>query len=202
MTSTSTTSDAWYLDAESYYVASSEASDYPVRQGDVFPGDLPGLDGWHACQVMHPTCELGKAAVAEIQVIRVEPLTRIKGKTDQAKVTVGFAEKDGKFAVAFAHTFFLPPCQEEGPPLFSNFREVATIAREHLTQEKRLAALTHDARVTFIRRALYWRFRIPLTLDETRGLEATRISNDPAFVGPRPDWAPMATTDEDHGTTA
>lgn len=197
MTSTSSTSHTSYLDADEYYVSPAEVAQYPVRQADLFPADHPSIAGWHACQLYHPTCELSKARVQEVQVIRVEPLARIGDTKQQANVVAGFSEKDGVFRVAHAETFFLPPFAAESTPLFSNFREVATLPRDGLTRERRLTALTHDARVTFIRRELYFRHRIALSFDEVRKLEATRISNDPAFEGPRPSWAPLVASLDD-----
>jgi hypothetical protein len=193
MTSTSSTSHTWYLDANEYYVSEDEVAAYPVRQGDLFPADLPEITEWHACQLVHPTCELNKASVEQVQVIRVEPLTRVGDPKQQATVVVGFSEKGGVFRIAHAHTFFLPPYADGIEPMFSNFREVQTVARDGFTFERRLAALTHDARVTFIRREMYFRYRHALTFEDVRKLEAQRISNDPAFQGPRPSWASAAT---------
>ena len=51
--------------------------------------------------------------------------------------------------------------------------------------------MTHDARVTFIRRAVYFRYRILLALDDIRRWEATRIASDPAFAGSRPHRAEL-----------
>jgi hypothetical protein len=76
--------------------------------------------------------------------------------------------------------------------MFSHFREIALVPKEHFTSERRLAALTHEARVTFIRRDFYFRYRIMLTFDDVEALEAVRISSDKNFVGPRPKWAPLA----------
>lgn len=52
-----------------------------------------------------------------------------------------------------------------------------------------LAAITHDCRVTFIRRYMYFRFRLAFALDDVRAWEAKRIAADPAFEGPMPPWA-------------
>lgn len=52
-----------------------------------------------------------------------------------------------------------------------------------------VGALTHGARVTFIRRYLYFRFRLALSFEQVRNLEAARVRADPAFQGPKPDWA-------------
>lgn len=188
MTSASSTSHTWYLDADDYYVPTDEASAYPVRQGDLFPANFSDIKDWHACQLIHPTCELGKASVEAVQVIRAEPLARVESQRQQAEVVAGFAEKGGTFRPAFAHTFFLPPYTDAGLPMFSNFREVAIVPQEDFTIEHRLAAITHDARVTFIRRKIYFRYRIALTFDDVQKLEARRISNDAMFQGPRPPW--------------
>ena len=51
--------------------------------------------------------------------------------------------------------------------------------------------VTHDARVCYIRRTLYWRQRWLVRLDEVRSLEANRISADTTFEGPRPIWAQL-----------
>jgi hypothetical protein len=194
MTSTSSTSDSWYLPAAEYYVPPAEADAYPVRQGDLFPAGLPDIEDWAACQLVHPTCELPKSSVMDVQVIRVEPIAeRINDQKQGAAVVAGFVEKDGAFRVAQASTFFLPPYAEDQPPMFSNFREVETVPREHFTVKRRLAALTHEARVTFIRREIYFRYRIALTYNVVRDLEAQRIGNDSAFKGPRPTWAPSST---------
>ena len=60
--------------------------------------------------------------------------------------------------------------------------------REQFSQAARTGTLTHDARVTLIRRYLYFRFRWSLSFDQVRAMEAARIAADPAFGGPRPDW--------------
>ena len=69
------------------------------------------------------------------------------------------------------------------------FREIASVARGRFSTEARVGALSHDARVTFTRRYLYFRFRLALSLDQVRDLEAARIHADRAFEGPKPAWA-------------
>jgi hypothetical protein len=181
--------DGWYPLAADYWVDPSEAGDYPLRQGDLFMAVETPYGHWDACQLIHPTCELAKAAVSEVQVIRVHRLDEIEDSGQQAAVVAGFRERNGVIGVAHAHTFFLAPAG--GGPLFSNFREVAVVSKAELP-ERRLAAMTHDTRVTFIRRALYFRYRILISLDDVRSWEATRIRNDPHFSGPRHEWAPPA----------
>jgi hypothetical protein len=177
--------DAWYPRADDYWVDSADEEAYPPRQGDLFAAVDTPYGRWEACQLIHPTCELAKAAVAEVQVIRVRPLDHIADPSQQAAVVAGFQERAGVLHVAFAHTYFLAPAG--GGPLFSNFREVALVPKEPLLQ-RRLRAMTHDARVTFIRRAIYFRYRILIGLGDVRRWEATGIADDPAFAGPRPEW--------------
>ncbi len=162
MTSTSPTSDSWYLDADEYYVAAEDATEYPVRQGDLFPPPRK----------------------------RDQGLARMPTRSSDMRASEG--EREGSAGHTRRATGFLPPYKADGEPMFSNFREIATLAKEHFTQGKRLAALTHDARVTFIRRAIYWDYRHFLSFEEVRSLEAARISSDSAFKGPRPSWAPAA----------
>lgn len=181
-------SDAWYLEADAYYVPAANADEYPLRQGDLIPGHETAGEEWLAAQIVHPTCELSKPTVKEIQVVRVRPLPDLPGDFDRALVVSGFSEKDGHRRVAVAHTFFLPPWEGTEEAWFANFREIATVDRESITQEERLAAMTHDCRVTFIRRWLYFRFRLSFSLDQVHNWEAQRISNDPNFGGPRPPW--------------
>jgi hypothetical protein len=182
-------SDAWYLDAAEYYVPVPERSAYPLRQGDLLPG--PAVDGepWYAALILHPTCELGKRAVDAIQVARVRPLGDLADDFQRSLVVAGYREVEGHRRVALASTFFLPPWEAGGEPCFANFRELATVPRPAATPAKRLAAITHNCRVTLIRRYLYFRFRLAFALADVRAWEAQRISSDPAFEGPRPSWA-------------
>ncbi len=182
----------WYLGSrDEYYVPARECASYPVRQGDVFAWpDMPA--GWKAAQLIHPTCELGKPAVKEIQVVRVEPFSGLRDDAQRALVVAGLTEKAGAWAIAMAHTFFLWPWGRIKDPHYANFREIAVVPRVAITADNRVATLTHNCRLTFIRRWLYFRFRILLSLDQVRDLEAGRISNDPHFEGPRPTWAPRA----------
>lgn len=111
---------------------------------------------------------------------------------DRTAVTYGFSEKDGNVRVAFANTFWLPPAEPAGEwsePMFADFREVACVDRDHFDASKRVRAMTHEARLYLIRRKIYFRYRWNLSIDDVRRTEAERISGDPAFTGPRPDWA-------------
>jgi len=184
--------DAWYLDAAAVYVPPHDAAAYPPRQGDIFGPIEVGGERWIACQLVHPTCDLKKPKVAQIQVVRVHALSEIPEPADRAAICTGWLERDGAILVAFAHTFFLPPITgaEVDEPLFSNFREVTQVDKGQLIDQiGRHAALTHEARVSFIRRKLYFRYRFGFSSEDVRALEAARIGNDPDFEGPRPAWA-------------
>ena len=184
--------DSPYLHHADYWVASAEAGEYPVRQGDLF-ANVQTADGAHfdAALIVHPTCELGKASVMHVPVARVYPLDALPDDNQRQRVVAGISEKDGGIRVAFAHTFFVAPVEGSalGFPMWANFRELALAPREQFSQDARIGALTHDARVTLIRRYLYFRLRWPLSFDQVRQMEAARIAADPAFAGPRPDWA-------------
>lgn len=182
-------SDAWYLDADEYYVPDDNVSEHPVRQGDLVIGPVIDGEHWCAAQIVHPTCELGKSTVKTIQVARVRPLSDLDDDFLRSLVVAGYSERDGERRVAVAHTFFLPPWTEGGEPSFSNFREPATVPRAASGVVHRLSAITHDCRVTFIRRWLYFRFRLGFSRDQVQAWEAARISADAAFVGPKPEWA-------------
>lgn len=175
-------SDAWYLDAGEYYVPRRQARRYPLRQGDLLGPMRVGNERWLAAQVVHPTCELGKDAVKLIQVARVRPLSDLDDDHLRALTVAGYGEDAGHRRVALAHTFFLPPWEPDGEPAFSSFREIARVDRT--AADSRAAALTHDCRVAFIRRWLYWRFRLAFSFDQVRAWEAVRITADPAFEGP------------------
>lgn len=71
--------------------------------------------------------------------------------------------------------------------MWADFRALALAPREQITEETRIGALTHDARVTFIRRYLYFRLRWSLGFGQVRDMEAARIAADAELAGPRPD---------------
>jgi hypothetical protein len=184
--------DSPYLSHTDYWVAADQAHEYPVRQGDLFANvEIDGGLRLDAALIIHPTCELGKASVANIQVAPVRSLESMPDQNQRQKVVAGISEKDGKLRVAFAHTFFVAPAantQLDGP-MWADLRDLPLAPREQFTIAARVAALTHDARVTLIRRYVYFRFRWSLTFNRVRGIEARRIAADPAFAGPRPQWA-------------
>jgi hypothetical protein len=180
-----------YLHHADYWVPAAEAGAYPVRQGDLF-ANIHTADGDHldAAMIVHPTCELGKASVTNVHVARVQPLDAIPDENQRQRVVAGISERAGSVRIAFAHTFFVAPVEGSALdiPMWANFRELVLAPREQFTEDARIGALTHDARVTFIRRYLYFRLRCSLSFEQVRGMEAARIGADPAFAGPRPDW--------------
>lgn len=185
-------SDSWYLEASGYYVPAGEATDFPVRQGDVFAG--PEVDGerWLAAQLVHPTCDLAKRPVRKVQLVRVRPLSDLSDDHWRRLVIMGYREREGHVQVAAAHTFFLPPWSAGGEPAYADFRDIVQVDRAAIEIGRRAAAITHDCRVTFIRRWLYFRFRHSFSFETIRDWEAQRIFGDPAFAGPGPSWATAA----------
>lgn len=184
----------WYPRYDSYYVPNPEPTEWPVRQGDVIsPPEQLGPesnDPWLACQIVHPSCEIGaKRDPKQLQVIRVLSLAEFTDANDQTSVVQGYKEKDDVAQIAFAYSFFLPPVPGFADPLYSDFRQIQVVPRSSLSPESRLGALTHDARVFFIRRKLYWEQRWFIEPEEVFRIEGERIRNDPNFVGPRPEWA-------------
>ena len=59
-----------YLHASAYYAADGDVDEYPPRQGDIFAYRDAGAE-WLSCMLIHPICELAKAVVPRVQVIRV-----------------------------------------------------------------------------------------------------------------------------------
>lgn len=191
MASSGGAAGTWYVHRSAYWVPAGQAADYPVRQGDLFGPVRVGSDSWGAAIIVHPTCELGKPSVGEIQVARVRSLSALPDDRQRVAVQAGLNERDGQVRVAFAHTFFVAPVPGShlAEPMWAHLREIAPAARGQFTREARIGALMHDARVTFIRRYLYFRFRLALSFEQVRDLEAARIGADPAFQGPPPAWA-------------
>lgn len=186
-------SEGWYPPAENYYVAEPDPAEYPVRQGDLMlpPSETPvgSNKPWLACLVIHPSCELGaKSHPPDPQVVRVLAL-RSASEKSQPDIVLGMREVNGASRVASASTFFLPPVGRLEEPMYGDFHQPARIPRAELSADRRIAALTHDARLYFIRRKLYWEQRWLMELDDVLGFERVRISNDSAFVGDKPAWA-------------
>lgn len=182
--------EAWYPHASDYYVDVAEAGAYPVRQGDVF-GAQADLTDWRGFLVLHPSCEIQTGKAKRVQVARLRAVSELADTFQQTAVTYGFTEDEGKVKVAFANTFWLPPATDSGElaePMFADLRDVSTIPVATVLPETRVRALSHDARVHLIRRLVYFLFRWNLPLTQVRKLEASRISADAMFAGPRPSW--------------
>jgi hypothetical protein len=181
----------WFPDREQYWIAGGETAAYPVRQGDLVQGLTVEGERWEAAQLVHPTCELAKPSVERLQVVRVRPLADLRDDFARRLVTLGYRDRGGARPVAAAHTFFLAPWPGRGEPAFANFRELTTLERGAASPAARVATMTHECRVAWIRRWIYFRLRLTVTTEQVRGWEAKRIANDPSFEGPRPDWAEL-----------
>lgn len=188
--------DTWYPIDGRYYSA-DDPEIVPVRQGDILRPESICGEGlnkpWFGCIVIHPSCEIITQKAPKIQVCRIRRLVE-HGENQQAAIVAGeTTDRDGHVRVAMAHTFFLPPVPQRSPysePMFADLRDVASINREEVSSENRIAIMTHDARVYFIRRYIYWRQRFKLELQDLVDLETGRIGRDANFMGPRPAWAP------------
>lgn len=183
--SNSSSVEAWYPHHSDYYVPSAEADEYPLRQGDLLAikEDQARV---RLVQLVHPTCELEKSSVKRVQIIEVHALP-VRDPGASAMITTGWKEEGGNVTIAFAHTFFLPPISEKSEPLYSNFREVSVIDKVDLLA-CRAAALTHEARAAFIRREIYFKYRLTFSRDTVQKLLADAIRRDRNFRGPKPDW--------------
>jgi hypothetical protein len=194
-------SDAWYPDASVYWVALSEARKYPFRYGDLFAtpdvAECKTKKGalWQSVLVVHPSCELGAKTTdtTEVLVARVQRVAEI-GINQRPTLRVGFAERDGQNLIALANTFWLPPepGAAESDDQYADFRCCQRVPLAAMRSAGRLAAMTHDARIALIRREIYLKYRYLVSSENVKALEASRISGDAAFVGPRPRWAPYA----------
>jgi hypothetical protein len=182
----------WYLDDERYWISDGETNAYPLRQGDLIACPENSGLGWLAAQIVHPSCELEKPSMKQVQVARVRPLSDLADDFSKQLVMAGFREGRGRRQVAVVHTFFLAPWPEGSQPCFVNFREMSSIDRESISTDSRIAAMTHDCRVAWIRRWIHFRLRLTMSTAQVREMEAQRIGNDPRFEGPRPEWAPLA----------
>lgn len=186
-------SEGWYPAVEGYYVTEPDPALYPVRQGDLMlpPEETPisSKKPWLACLVVHPSCDLGaKSHPSDLQVVRVLAL-RSASEKSRPDIVLGMRKVDGEARVASANTFFLPPVARLHEPMYADFHQPARIPRAELSVDRRVAALTHNARLYFIRRKLYWEQRWFMALEDVLGFEKVRIAGDSAFVGDKPEWA-------------
>lgn len=200
--------DAWYPRPSDYWVPADEAEQpgaWPYRFGDLFnapPVDEHGVpltdkhgEPWHAVMVASPSCEMVSKARDNdsIEVVRVLRLDTQDPKA-QAAIVAGWQEKGERVTVAFAHTVFLAPVPRHGThaePMFAHLKSTRRVPLASLREAGRVAALTHEARVCVIRRDLYYRYRWLVPMSDVAEAERARISNDPFFTPPRPDWAPL-----------
>ncbi len=182
--------DGFYLAAEHVWVAGVDPQEWPLRQGDLLAAPPAAEDPWLAALLVHPTCELAKPSVQRLQVARVRRLDELADPRQRSRVVAGFEERDGAVRVAFAHTFFCPPVPESAlpEPMWADLRDLALVDREQVTVERRDGTMSHEARVSFIRRYLYFRFRLLVPFAQVQALEAARIAVDSAFVGDKPGW--------------
>lgn len=183
-------SDAWHLDSDRYWVEPGQVAKYPLRQGDVIESEHLNTElGWKLGLIVHPTCEIPKPKVKEVQLCEIRPLSDLSDDFQRGLVVAGFQEKNGERQVAVAHTFFIAPLPGDQDPFFANFRQIRNVPKEQASLEHRAAAMTHDCRVSFLRRWLYFRFRLAISMEQAREAERARIKSDPHFKGPRPEWA-------------
>jgi len=182
--------DGFYLAAEHVWVTGGDPQQWPLRQGDLLAAPSDAQDPWLAALLVHPTCELPKASVRHLQVARVRGLDELTDPRQRSRVVAGLEERDGAVRVAFAHTFFCPPVPDSplAQPMWADLRDLALLAREQVSVERRVGTMSHEARVSFIRRYLYFRFRLLVPFAQIQALEAARIAVDDAFVGDRPGW--------------
>ena len=202
-------SDAWYPPPEGYWVPAVEENQYPFRYGDLFftpPRSTSGQrlvragDGqpWHGVLALSPSCEMGAKAKpsSAIEVARVVPLSA-QPQDAQPAIVTGWREKDSRVLIAYAHTVFLagvPWSAAHRDGMFANLRETGRVSMADLSAAGRVAAMTHDCRVSVIRRELYYRYRWLVSREDVQANEASRISNDPDFAGPRPSWGALVAT--------
>lgn len=190
--------DFAYPESNTYYVTDG-VERYPVRQGDLLTPSPQFQERlgkkWHALAVVHPSCEIITTKAQTIQVCRVLRLESQSANLRPLIVQGTQTDEAGEPRIAMSHTFYFPALASGDlveEPLLADFRQVTSIPSAEASRDYRLAALTHEARVCFIQRSLYWRQRWYLSLSQVQELEKDRISHDYEFEGPRPEWAPVA----------
>lgn len=201
---TSSWNDSWYPPHSSYYDL-GYPDQIPVRQGDILrlefdednDDDNSEQEEWLGCIVIHPSCEIITGKASKIQVSRIRQLQE-HDENMQTNIAAGEStDRNGNVQVAMAHTFFLAPVIgsiEFSEPMFADFRALALVDKSKITSHQRVAIMTHDARVYFIRRYLYWRQRWKIPIRTVLDLEKLRIGRDAYFEGPRPEWAPLSSS--------
>lgn len=141
--------------------------------------------------VLSPSCELNAKASGDTAVVvaRVNAVASLSSR-QHAVVRVGWREEDLVVKVAHANTFWLPPLVNQGDDRdwYADFRRVASVDLQSLTESGRESCMSHDARVFLIRRELYFKYRWNVLIDDVRAFERQGIDGDPNFVGPKPHW--------------
>lgn len=202
--------DIWY--PKQYWVAKEEASKRPPRCGDLFNAPLTDRTGrplsferadpatgqvkqvpWFGAFILSPSCELGAKAKegSPIQIARVKSASSVD-PADRAKIVTGWSQAADRPVIAFAYLAYLAPVtfsKTHNEEMFVDYHETAWVNSQDLFGAGRIAALDHDARVSLIRREIYYKYRWLLATSDVRAAEASRISNDPDYQGPKPDWA-------------
>ena len=185
--------DAWYPESDAYWVPTAEEDAWPHRYGDLF--QTPGNDAhgvpladtvgtpWHAVMVLSPSCELISKA-KPTDTVEVARVLRLDSQDEAAaqRIITGWQEKDAVITVAFAHTVFLAPVPahpKHDNPMFAHLKSTRRVSVADLRDAGRIAALSHDARVSVIRRDLYYRYRWLVSTAEVQAAEQHRISTDP-----------------------
>lgn len=201
-----TASDAWYPAPDNYWVAPPDDEGRPSRYGDLFRAPAVGAGGqplvnsdkqpWLAVLVLTPSCELISKAKngATVEVARVLPLAA-QDPTPAKAIITGWQEKDSRITVAYASTVFLagvPHVDSHVEAMFADLKQTVRVPLGELRAAGRVAALDHNARVSVIRREIYYRYRWLVSTEDVRALEAERISHDPHFTEPRPPWGELA----------
>lgn len=198
--------EAWYPRPDDYWVPAAEADERPNRYGDLFHTPAHDAHGapltdksgvlWHAVMALSPSCEL-IAKAKPTDTVEVARVLRLDSQASQAAkaIVAGWQEKNSRITIAFAHTVFLAPVPDHAThavPMFAHLKSTTRVTLADLRQADRIAALDHDARVSIIRRDIYYRYRWLIPRADVEAAEQNRISNDPHFAPPRPDWAPLA----------
>jgi hypothetical protein len=189
-----------YPQDANFWVPPAETAVYPWRYGDLVatPADAgrhQTVDSkgrpWRALMLTHPSCELGaKGAPNGVQAVRVYWLREV-GQRQGAEIMAGFTEVDGLTRVARAHQVYLAPVPGHAKleeRMYADLRQSVRIPDEDLRTAGRVGAASHDARLSILRRDVYFRYRWALGMKDVLALERSRIEADTNFAGPLPQW--------------
>ena len=202
--------DLWYQ--KQYWVTKEEAPKRPPRcrelpnapltdrtglplsfeRADLATGQVKQVP-WFGAFILSTSCELGAKAKEGIpvQIARVKNLAGVN-PADCAKIVTGWSQGSSGPTIAFAYFAYLAPVafsKNHNEEMFVDYHETVWVNSQDLLGARRVAALDHDARVSLIRREIYYKYRWLLATSDVRAAEAYRISNDPDYQGQKPDWA-------------